>query len=175
MVYTAYSCEQIYMKRINVAGGGLSNGNGYAVIEILYNDEQMEEVDGVWYKEFGKNPIIERIGNEVEWCEDGDTFKILEDGEYVEDEDKEDEEDEDEDEDVINSLEKSFDMWIRIQLKTNPLFTEDEELEFLKEECNDIRIVKIVFDKRYTDEESLVDCYDIETDRIIYKNEEQED
>jgi len=96
MVFTAYSCEQIYMKRINVAGGGLSNGNAYAVIEILYNDEQMEEVDGVWYKEFGKNPISERIGNEVEWCEDGDTFKILEDGEYVEDEDKE-EEDEDSD------------------------------------------------------------------------------
>lgn len=170
MVYTAYNCEQIYMKRINVAGGGLSNCNDYAIIEILYNDECMEEVDSVWYKEFGKNPISKRIGNEVEWCEDGDTFKILEDGEYVEDEDKEEE-----DEDVINSLEKSFDMWIRIQLKTNPLFTEDEELEFLKEECSDIRIVKIVFDKRYTDEESLVDCYDIETDRIIYKNEEQED
>jgi hypothetical protein len=168
MVFTAYSCEQIYMKRINVAGGGLSNGNAYAVIEILYNDEQMEEVDGVWYKEFGKNPISERIGNEVEWCEDGNTFKILEDGEYVEDEDKEEEDEdkeEEEDEDVINSLEKSLDMWIRIQSKT----------EFLKEECDDIRIVKIVFDKRYTDEESFVDCYDIETDSIIYKYEEQED
>jgi hypothetical protein len=79
------------------------------------------------------------------------------------------------DEDVINSLEKSLDMWMRIQSKTNPFFTEDEELEFLKEECDDIRIVKIVFDKRYTDEESFVDCYDIETDSIIYKNEEQED
>ena len=61
MVFTAYSCEQIYMKRINVAGDGLSNGNDYAVIEILYNDKQMEEVDGVWYKEFGKNPISKRI------------------------------------------------------------------------------------------------------------------
>ena len=96
MVFTAYSCEQIYMKRINVAGGGLSNGNSYAVVEILYNDEQMEEVDSVWYKEFGKNPISKRIGNEVEWCEDGDTFKILEDGEYVDDEDKEEEEEEEE-------------------------------------------------------------------------------
>ena len=95
MVYTAYSCEQIYMKRINVAGGGLSNGNVYAIIEILYTDEQMEEVDGVWYKEFGKNPISKRIGNEVEWCED-DTFKILEDGEYVDDVDREEEEEEDE-------------------------------------------------------------------------------
>ena len=165
MVFTAYNCEQIYMKRIMVAGGGMGNGNAYAVVEILYNDEQMEEVDSVWYKEFGNNPICKRIGNEVEWGDD-DTFKILEDGEYVEDEDKEEE-------DAINSLEKSFDMWLSIQIKTNPLFTEDEELEFLKEECDDIRIVKIVFDKRYADEESLICCYDIETDTIIYKNEDE--
>ena len=90
MVFTAYSCEQIYMKRIMVAGGGMGNGNVYAVIEILYDDVDMEEVDSVWYKEFGNNPISKRIGNEVEWGDD-DTFKILEDGEYVEDEDKEDE------------------------------------------------------------------------------------
>jgi hypothetical protein len=94
MVFTAYNCEQIYMKRIMVAGGGMGNGNAYAVVEILYNDEQMEEVDSVWYKEFGDNPINKRIGNEVEWCE-YDTFKILEDGEYVEEEDKEEEEEED--------------------------------------------------------------------------------
>ena len=93
MVFTAYSCEQIYMKRIMVAGGGMGNGNVYAVIEILYDDVDMEEVDSVWYKEFGNNPISKRIGNEVEWCED-DTFKILEDGEYVDDEDKEDEDNE---------------------------------------------------------------------------------
>jgi hypothetical protein len=93
MVFTAYNCEQIYMKRIMVAGGGMGNGNAYAVVEILYNDEQMEEVDSVWYKEFGDNPISKRIGNEVEWCE-YDTFKILEDGEYVEEEDKEEEEEE---------------------------------------------------------------------------------
>ena len=96
MVFTAYNCEQIYMKRIMVAGGGMGNGNAYAVVEILYNDEQMEEVDSVWYKEFGDNPISKRIGNEVVWGE-YDTFKILEDGEYVEDEDKE-EEDEDKEE-----------------------------------------------------------------------------
>ena len=157
------------MKRIMVAGGGMGNGNAYAVVEILYNDEQMEEVDSVWYKEFGDNPVNKRIGNEVEWGE-YDTFKILEDGEYVEEEDKEEEEEEDED--AIISLEKSFDMWISIQIKTNPLFTEDEELDFLKEECDDMRIVKIVFDKRYADEESLICCYDIETDTIIYKDED---
>ena len=82
MIFTAYNCEQIYMKRIMVSGGGIGNGNAYAVIEILYNDEQMEEVDSVWYKEFGNNPISKRIGNEVEWGDD-DTFKILEDGNYV--------------------------------------------------------------------------------------------
>lgn len=81
-----------------VAGGGLSNGNAYAVIEILYNDEQMEEIDSVWYKEFGKNPISKEIGNEVEWCEDVDTFKILKDEKYVRDRDKEDR-DENEDKD----------------------------------------------------------------------------
>ena len=96
MVFTAYNCEQIYMKRMMVAGGGMGNGNAYAVVEILYKDEQMEEVDSVWYKEFGDNPISKRIGNEVEWGE-YDTFKILEDGEYVEDEDKEEEEEEDSD------------------------------------------------------------------------------
>ena len=93
MVFTAYNCEHIYKKRIMVAGGGMGNGNTYAVVEIFYNDEQMEEVDSVWYKEFGDNPINKRIGNEVEWGDD-DTFKILEDGEYVEDEDKEEEEEE---------------------------------------------------------------------------------
>ena len=75
MRFTAYSCEQIYMKRIMVAGGGIGNGNDYAVVEILYTNEQMEEVDSVWYKEFGDNPISKWIGNEVEWCED-DTFEI---------------------------------------------------------------------------------------------------
>ena len=55
------------MKRMMVAGGGMGNGNAYAVVEILYKDEQMEEVDSVWYKEFGDNPISKRIGNEVEW------------------------------------------------------------------------------------------------------------
>jgi hypothetical protein len=94
MVFTAYNCEHIYKKRIMVAGGGMGNGNTYAVVEIFYNDEQMEEVDSVWYKEFGDNPINKRIGNEVEWGDDDDTFKILEDGEYVEDEDKEEEEEE---------------------------------------------------------------------------------
>ena len=97
MVYTAYSCENIYMKRINVAGGGLSNGNAYAVIEILYNDEDMNEVDGVWYKEFGRNPISKHIGDDVEWGDD-DTFKVLLDGVYVDDEDKEEEEEEEEEE-----------------------------------------------------------------------------
>ena len=79
------------MKRITVAGGGLGNGNAYAVVEILYTDEEMEDVDSVWYKEFGNNPISKRIGNGVKWGE-YDTFKILEDGKYVDDSDEEEEE-----------------------------------------------------------------------------------
>ena len=88
MVFTAYTCEQIYMKRINVAGGGLGNGNAYAVIEILYKDECMEEVNSVWYKEYGINPISEKIGDDIEWGED-DTFKVLKNGEYVDEDDEE--------------------------------------------------------------------------------------
>ena len=93
MVFEAHNCQNIYMKRMMVAGGGMGNGNAYAIVEIVYNDAEMEEVDSVWYKEFGDKPYSKRIGNEVEWV-DGDTFKILEDGEYVEDEDKEEEENE---------------------------------------------------------------------------------
>ena len=93
MGYTAYDSETLYMKRIEVAGGGMSNGNAYAIVEIIYTDEFMDEVDAVWYKEFGKNPINKRIGNDVEWSDDNDSFKVLEDGEYVDDEDKEEEED----------------------------------------------------------------------------------
>lgn len=90
MVFTAYTCEQIYMKRITVAGGGLGNGNAYAVVEIIYKDEGMEEVNSVWYKEYGINPISEKIGDDIEWGED-DTFKVLKNGEYIEDSDEEEE------------------------------------------------------------------------------------
>ena len=84
MVFTAYTCEQIYMKRIMVACGGMGNGNAYAEVQVVYLDNNMDEIVGVYYEEFGKNPSRKYIGNEVEWGED-DTFKILEDGEYVED------------------------------------------------------------------------------------------
>jgi len=92
-----HGCEHLYMKRIMVAGGGIGNGNAYADVEIIYKDEEMLEVDSVWYIEYGDNPIRKRIGNQVEWGEY--TFKILEDGEYVEEEDKEEEEEEEEQED----------------------------------------------------------------------------
>ena len=94
MVFDMHGCEHLYMKRIMVAGGGIGNGNAYADVEIIYKDEEMLEVDSVWYIEYGDNPIRKRIGNQVEWCE-YNTFKILENGEYVEEEDKEEEEQED--------------------------------------------------------------------------------
>jgi len=97
MVFDMHGCEHLYMKRIMVAGGGIGNGNAYADVEIIYKDEEMLEVDSVWYIEYGDNPIRKRIGNQVEWGEY--TFKILEDGEYVEEEDKEEEEEEEEQED----------------------------------------------------------------------------
>jgi hypothetical protein len=79
MVFTACKYEHIYMARMMVAGDG--------IVEILYKDACMCEVDSVWYKEVGDNPICKRIGNEVEWCEN-DTFKILENGCYIDIEDK---------------------------------------------------------------------------------------
>ena len=82
MVFTAYTCE--HMKRITVACGGLANGNARADIEIIYKDACMEEVKCVWYKEYGNNPYTKKIGDDIEWGED-DTFKVLKNGEYVDD------------------------------------------------------------------------------------------
>jgi hypothetical protein len=77
MEFNAYECENLFMRRIQVAGGGMTNGNAYADVEIHYLDSDMTEIDIVWYKEYGKNPIAKRIGNEIEWGEEGD-FKVLE-------------------------------------------------------------------------------------------------
>ncbi len=145
MVFTAYNCEQIYMKRIMVAGGGMGNGNAYAVIEILYNDEQMEEVDSVWYKEFGNNPISKRIGNDVEWCED-DTFKILEDGEYVEDEDKEEqEEEEEEDNNYVFITQEQYDRWIKNMNKnktgTGWIYNNGKRYKLFKDDKNNLYFI----------------------------------
>ncbi len=108
MEFTAYSVT--YTKVINVAGGGLGNGNAYANIEIEYKDATMEEVKGVYYAEYGKNPCRELIGVDIDWGED-DTFNVLDkDGNVVNssgqqltsdtEDDDEDDEDKDKDKEV---------------------------------------------------------------------------
>ena len=82
MVYTAYSHEMIFMETINVAGGGLGNGNTHAEIHIHYTDADMDQVKNVYYTEYGLCHYRKRIGDDVEWGE-VDTFKILLDGRYV--------------------------------------------------------------------------------------------
>ena len=71
-----------------VAGGGLGNGNAYAEIQIIYEDTDMEEITDVYYEEFGKNPYRKCIGDDIEWGE-GDNFKVLDDGKYVDSDDEE--------------------------------------------------------------------------------------
>tara|TARA_R110000822_G_scaffold108386_2_gene237868 strand:- start:1093 stop:1419 length:327 start_codon:yes stop_codon:yes gene_type:complete len=93
MGYTAYSAKDIIMKTINVAGGGLSNGNAYAEIQVIYDDKDMCEIKAVFYEEFGNNHYRKYIGNDIEWGEDDD-FKVLNNGKYVDEEDEEEEEDE---------------------------------------------------------------------------------
>ena len=95
MPYTAYSIT--YSKVINVAGGGLSNGNAYANIEIQYKDAAMDEISRVFYVEYGRNPSRELIGYDIEWGED-DTFKVLDEhGNVVDDSDDEDKDEDDSD------------------------------------------------------------------------------
>ena len=101
MVFTAYSVENI--KRFNVAGGGLQNGNAYADIEVEYEGDSeywLDNVKKVWYIEYGKNYMKRLIGNDIEWTDEPDDFKVLLDGKSVDifgdSEDEEEEEEEEE-------------------------------------------------------------------------------
>ena len=96
MGYGIYGTEILTIQRIMVAGGGMMNGNAYANVEIHYSSADMEEIDSIWYKEFGKNPICRYIGDEVEWDDEGYTFKVKKDGRYVDSEDEEEESEEEE-------------------------------------------------------------------------------
>jgi hypothetical protein len=123
----------------------------------------------------------QKIGQSLFWENDID-FKwpenveivnaeeICEGVEYSEDEESDD------DEKVANrkkALEESLDGWMRLQTSTNPYFTEKEELEFLKSQCDDIKLVKEVFDERYSGIDCLNCIYNIETDDIVYKSDDE--
>lgn len=116
MEFTAYSVT--YVKVINVAGGGLGNGNAYANIEIEFKDSDMNEISRVFYAEYGRNPSRRWIGVDIDWDDDGTSFNVIdENGDVVnssgkaiisDDEDEEDEEDEDEEDEEGTDDEKSL-------------------------------------------------------------------
>jgi len=54
--YTNYNCDKS-LDRINVAGGGMMNGNAYAMVERIDNK--------YYYVEYGPNPWREYIGNKI--------------------------------------------------------------------------------------------------------------
>jgi hypothetical protein len=68
--FTAYGFEILTIKRMIVAGGGLSNGNAYATIE---EDEENEEV---YYCEYGKNPVRRVVGKRVVYVDNEGSFNV---------------------------------------------------------------------------------------------------
>jgi len=89
MVFAWHTCEKI--KRFLVNFGGIQNDNDYAIIEIEYeeiycdgtNNSKTDNIKKVYYIEYGKNYKKELIGDDVEWIENFDEFKVLKNGKYV--------------------------------------------------------------------------------------------
>ena len=68
---------------INVAGGGMMNGNAYATVEAHFEGEQEDviltddTIDGWEYCEYGIAPIKNKIGNYMEIDDEGYNFRIV--------------------------------------------------------------------------------------------------
>ena len=89
MGFTTYSSETLYMHRFSVPCRGWREGNSHAVIEVVFTDEDMRDIDSVYYKEYGVNPVYQWIGNEVEWCsQGGNTIKVKNDNDYFDSSDE---------------------------------------------------------------------------------------
>ena len=78
--YTAYDVKKIYKVIINVAGGGMMNGNAYANVEGEwhceddYNDGEEGEI---YYCEYGNNPVRNLIGSRIVYVDEGYRFKVV--------------------------------------------------------------------------------------------------
>jgi len=76
--YTAYGSVKLYKVVINVAGGGLMNGNAYANIEGEWKTED-DFNDGeegeIYYCEYGSYPSKRCVGTRIVWG-DEDKFNI---------------------------------------------------------------------------------------------------
>lgn len=76
--YNAYSISSLYKVVMNVAGGGLMNGNAYANIEGEWKTEEdfnNGEEGVIYYCEYGNNPIRQYKGSRIVWGEE-DNFNI---------------------------------------------------------------------------------------------------
>ena len=79
--YEAYQTEQFYTIKIQVAGGGMMNGNAYANIEgewATEGDYLDNECGNVYYCEYGLNPSKEYVGMGIEWNDEHTKFKVIE-------------------------------------------------------------------------------------------------
>ena len=77
--FECYGIKTIYKVIINVAGGGLKNGNTYATVEGEWGceDDFKNCEDGdIHYCEYGPNPKREWRGVRIRYSDDGNTFKI---------------------------------------------------------------------------------------------------
>ena len=76
--YNACSISKIYKVVINVAGGGMMNGNAYANIEGEWETEEEYETGeegDIYYCEYGNNPVRRYVGTRIVWGED-DNFNV---------------------------------------------------------------------------------------------------
>ena len=71
-VFKVYVCDYIFMMRIKVSNGQLTNGNNYAELEIYYKYDDYDSVDKVFYVEHGQHPIRRYIGSDVLWRNNGE-------------------------------------------------------------------------------------------------------
>ena len=73
--------KRIYKVVMNVAGGGMMNGNAYANVEGEWacEDDFVNNEDGeIYYCEYGPNPVREWRGVRLRYSDDGNLFKIEE-------------------------------------------------------------------------------------------------
>jgi len=79
--FMSYGIKRIYKVVMNVAGGGMMNGNAYATVEGEWDceDDFKNGEDGeIHYCEYGPNPKREWRGVRIRYSDDGNLFKIEE-------------------------------------------------------------------------------------------------
>jgi hypothetical protein len=73
-------------------------------------------------------------------------------------------------------IEFGFNAWKEVIGEYYPQFTMDDEISWLKENCDDIQLVKKIFDEQYYDYGGYYShYYDIEKDKIISFCDEEEE